>query len=125
MNESHDASPDTNSPSITPLEVRAPRGGRVMEIDFADGHRAVYPHEILRGYCPCAVCQGHSGPIRFVPGGNEELVELAEVGDYALRMSWGDGHATGIYTFSFLRDLCSCSDCNRGDEAKKQSFRRG
>jgi DUF971 family protein len=87
-----------------------------MEIDFADGHRGVYPHEILRGYCPCAVCQGHQGAIRFVAGGNLELQEIAEVGDYALRMTWADGHATGIYTFAFLRELCSCSECAGGPD---------
>jgi DUF971 family protein len=95
----------------TPLEVRAPRASHTLEIDFADGHRGIYPHEILRGYCPCAMCQGHQGPIRFIPGGNLELTDLAEVGDYALRLTWADGHATGIYTFVFLRDLCSCSEC--------------
>ena len=95
----------------TPLEVRAPRGSQTLEIDFADGHRGVYPHRILRGYCPCAMCQGHEGPIRFIDGGNLELTDLAEVGDYALTLTWGDGHATGIYTFVFLRELCSCSEC--------------
>ena len=100
--------------STTPVEVRAPRGGRLLEIDFADGHCGRYPHEILRGYCPCAVCQGHQGPIKFVEGGDQDLVELSEVGDYALRFTWGDGHATGIYTFGFLRDLCSCADCGYG-----------
>lgn len=95
----------------TPVEIRAPRGARTLEIDFADGHRAIYPHEILRGYCPCAVCQGHQGPIRFVQGGDLELSDLGEVGDYALRLTWGDGHATGIYTFKFLRELCACSEC--------------
>ena len=111
------------SPGITPIEVRAPRGGSVLEIDFEDGHRASYPHEILRGYCPCAVCQGHQGPIRFLAGGDQTLVDLAEVGDYAMRFTWGDGHATGIYTFAFLRDLCSCADC--GCDAKRErSFPR-
>lgn len=97
--------------ATTPLEVRAPRGAQVMEIDFEDGHHAVYPHEILRGYCPCALCQGHQGPIRFVPGGDTVLTDLAEVGDYALRLTWADGHSTGIYTYRFLRELCSCAEC--------------
>ena len=98
-------------PRTTPLEVRAPRGATTLEIDFADGHRATYPHQVLRGYCPCAICQGHQGPIRFVEGGSLELSDLGEVGDYALRLTWSDGHATGIYTFAFLRELCSCSEC--------------
>ena len=101
----------TEDSRTTPVELRAPHGARVLEIDFADGHRAVYPHEVLRGYCPCAVCQGHQGPIRFVPGGDLELTDVGEVGDYALRLSWADGHSTGIYTFKFLRELCSCERC--------------
>jgi DUF971 family protein len=97
-----------------PVEVRAPRGARVMEIVFDDGHTAILPHEQLRGFCPCATCQGHSGPIRFVPGGDLELEEISEVGNYALRILWGDGHSTGLYTFRFLRALCMCAECSPG-----------
>jgi DUF971 family protein len=115
----------TASDRIIPVELRAPRGARTLEIDFADGHHATYPHEILRGYCPCAVCQGHQGPIRYVPGGNLELKDLGEVGDYALQLTWGDGHATGIYTFVFLRELCACALCRPElQEQDKQEFHR-
>jgi DUF971 family protein len=109
--------------ATNPLEVRAPRGANVMEIDFEDGHRGVYPHDILRGFCPCAMCQGHQGPIRYVPGGSTELTDLGEVGDYALRLTWADGHSTGIYTFRFLRDLCSCSECKTADPSARQFSR--
>ena len=64
-----------------------------------------YPHEILRGYCPCAGCQGHSGAIHFQEGGNEELREIERVGNYALSFTWGDSHSSGIYTFRYLRAL--------------------
>ncbi|HEX7481238.1 MAG TPA: DUF971 domain-containing protein [Polyangiales bacterium] len=114
-------SPSTRN---TPVEVRAPRGGQTVEIDFADGHHGVYPNETLRGYCPCATCQGHQGPVKFVPGGNVELKEIDEVGDYALRITWGDGHATGLYSFAFLRDLCSCSECLPAPNAQRR-FARG
>ncbi|MET0388999.1 MAG: DUF971 domain-containing protein [Polyangiales bacterium] len=114
----------TATPRTIPTELRAPRGARTLEIDFADGHRAIYPHEILRGYCPCAVCQGHQGPIRFVPGGDLELTDISEVGDYALGLRWGDGHATGIYTFAFLRELCGCSEC-LPDAPEAREFSRG
>lgn len=108
----------------TPLELRAPRGSDTMEIDFADGHHGIYPHKILRGYCPCAICQGHQGPIRYIEGGNLELTELAEVGDYALRLTWGDGHSTGIYTFVFLRELCACGECRANAEEEAREFSR-
>jgi prepilin-type processing-associated H-X9-DG protein len=95
----------------TPVEVRAPRGARTMHVLFADGHEGAYPHELLRGYCPCAQCQGHSGPIRFVAGGDLTLSDIDEVGNYALRLTWGDGHSSGLYSFNYLRRLCSCAAC--------------
>jgi DUF971 family protein len=113
----------TDSDRFTPLEIRAPRGARVMQISFADGHDGLYPHELLRGYCPCAQCQGHQGPIAFVEGGNLELAEIAEVGNYALVMTWGDGHNTGIYSFNYLRRLCACEQCLVG-EPKQRTFDR-
>ncbi len=109
--------------SAEPVELRAPRGARVMEIDWADGHGGVYPHELLRGFCPCATCQGHDGPIVFVEGGDLELDDIQSVGNYALRLVWRDGHQTGIYSYRFLRRLCACSSC-RVEDPKTRSFWR-
>ncbi len=97
----------------TPVAIRSPRGARTTEIDWADGHRAVYPHAILRGYCPCAGCQGHSGDIRFLEttDDKQELEDIETVGGYALSLKWFDGHASGIYRYDFLRSLCQCDTC--------------
>jgi DUF971 family protein len=93
-------------PRITPIRVKAPHGSSSTEIAWADGHRCVYPNTVLRGYCPCAGCQGHTGEIVFVQGANSELRTIEQVGHYALKLVWGDGHETGIYTFTYLRSLC-------------------
>jgi DUF971 family protein len=93
------------SPALLPIGVKAPHGATTLEITWSDGRALRYPHRILRGYCPCAGCQGHSGAIRFQPGGNLELRDLAQVGNYALELRWGDGHASGIFTFRYLRRL--------------------
>ena len=100
--------PWDNGPALEkhrPTNVKAPHGARELTISWADGTSIGYPHEILRGFCPCATCQGHSGEIRFVPGGNLELRELEQVGNYALGLTWADGHSTGIYSFRYLRAL--------------------
>ncbi|MCS6899116.1 MAG: DUF971 domain-containing protein [Myxococcales bacterium] len=89
-----------------PVRVRAPKGARVFEIHWADGFVGKIPHELLRGYCPCATCQGHGGTIRFVSGGDLELEEINQVGNYALQFTWGDRHDTGLYSFRYLRVLC-------------------
>lgn len=98
-------------PRYTPKGVKAPHGAHVMEITWGDGHVSKLPHEVLRGFCPCATCQGHGGNIRYVAGGNLEIRELAETGSYALTFVWGDQHQAGIYTFRYLRSLCQCAAC--------------
>lgn len=121
-------------PRTAPKGVKAPHGARVMEMTWADGHRSVLPHEILRGYCPCAHCQGHGGTIAYVGGGNLELREIEQVGTYALSLTWGDGHSSGIYTFAYLRALCQCPEClpktefllpKKEEETAKSEERRG
>jgi DUF971 family protein len=90
---------------LTPTAIKAPHGARELEITWANGHTSRYPHRVLRGYCPCAGCQGHSGSIKFVDGGNLDLRDLEPVGNYALGLTWGDTHNSGIYTYRYLHDL--------------------
>jgi DUF971 family protein len=102
----------TRDPRTTIKAVRAPHGATAMEIDWADGVTSRIEHWIIRGFCPCADCQGHAGPIRFVPeardrASSQQLRDIRRVGNYALELTWGDGHASGIYTFGHLRLLAS------------------
>ncbi len=90
---------------LEPRALRAPHGATEMEITWGDGRKYAYPHRILRGYCPCAGCQGHGGSIDFQVPGNLELREIEKVGNYALSLVWADGHGSGIYSFRFLRRL--------------------
>jgi DUF971 family protein len=99
--------------AFEPVELRAPRGARRLEIDWADGSSTAFRHVVLRGFCPCAHCQGHHGPVAWVDGAEAadlELVDVEQVGNYALRLGWGDRHATGIYTFRFLRELAEVGE---------------
>ncbi len=87
-----------------PMEIRAPLGSSFVEIVWGDGKVTHYENEVLRGFCPSALWQGHQGPLRFIPGGQTELLEIEEVGSYGVRMNWPDNN-TGIYTYRFLRQL--------------------
>ncbi len=88
-----------------PTGIRAPHGATVFEISWPNGLTQRLPNEILRGFCPCAGCQGHSGEVRFQEGRNSELRDLKTVGNYALSLVWGDAHDTGIYGFEFIYRL--------------------
>lgn len=107
------SAPSADELWATPVELRAPREGRVVEIDWADGVTTRYPHVILRAFCPCAHCQGHQGPIRWAQDAPDEplaLLGIEEVGSYAVRLIWAGGHSTGLYTFRFLRGLGTISE---------------
>lgn len=96
------------APPPKPTAVRAPHGATTLELGWPGDLVHRLPHRLLRGYCPCAGCQGHSGSITFQPPSGSlalELRDIKQVGQYALAFTWGDGHSTGIYSFEFLFHL--------------------
>jgi len=80
-----------------------------------EGHEALFAARALRLACPCAACVDEmSGrtllePSRVPP--DVRPLQVALVGAYALRVTWSDGHATGLYTFEWLRGACPCPGC--------------
>ena len=98
--------------TASPVEVRLQRAQEQITIQWDDDHVSVYPLWYIRGYCPCAHCQGHSGTWTFVEGDPHPQVEsIGEVGHYALNIAYVGGHKTGIYSFDVLRQLCPCDAC--------------
>jgi DUF971 family protein len=91
-----------------------------LAITWSDGHRSVYHWHNLRRSCPCAGCQEERekppDPLRVLKP--SELVPLkpvaiSPVGFYAYKITWSDGHDTGLYTLENLRALCECEQCRR------------
>ena len=95
-----------------------------IKIDWKDGHRSDYPLGYLRDECPCATCTGAHGtePQKTNYGAEPKemfpmykpvlkMLSVEPVGSYAIRMSWSDGHSTGIYSFDHLRKICPCEEC--------------
>ena len=94
-------------------EIRRQPQRRQLRLTFSDGHSADYDYDYLRGFCPCAGCQGHGGgAVEFHPPARSVTPGTIEpVGNYAIAIGWSDGHTTGIYRFAFLRELCPCEKC--------------
>jgi DUF971 family protein len=90
-----------------PTEVRRDKDARTLTVSWADGGTTRYEYDTLRGYCPCAGCQGHMvRELRFRPPRRPvEPLTIDPVGNYGLSILWSDGHSTGIYRFDFLRRL--------------------
>jgi DUF971 family protein len=94
-----------------PVEIRHERSARRVVVLWEDGHESAFPLDYLRSWCPCASCQGHAPTARHLRLSGQELLHVDGVGNYAISLSWGDGHNTGIYTFRLLRELCPCAAC--------------
>jgi DUF971 family protein len=95
-----------------PMEINHSKANALVRITWDDGHMGEYPETYLRGYCPCALCQGHGAARRFVSLPDAKLVGIQAVGNYAIEFRWQDGHSTGIYTYEYLRSLCPCPSCS-------------
>jgi len=90
----------------------------VIEILWSDGHHSTYDFDYLRWNCPCALCRGEGGTpgtvdvnTVFTPE-QTTLVDMAPVGNYAMVLTWADGHSQGIYPFDSLRLICPCRECD-------------
>ena len=85
--------------------------GEELAIKWEDGSETFVSLEKLRRACPCAGCKGemdvmgnlYRSPERPLTPAAFRLVRLERVGTYALQPVWGDGHATGIYSFDYLK----------------------
>ncbi len=100
-----------STPSVEPVEIRHERAARRVVVTWEDGHLSALPLDYLRSWCPCAMCQGHAPEARSLDLQGQELVHLDGVGNYAISLTWQDGHSTGIYSFRLLRRLCPCAKC--------------
>jgi DUF971 family protein len=97
----------------------------IYHLKFSDGMESDISTQILRDNCPCASCQGEQVLLHEYIPVNKPIVtetgyqiEKAEpVGNYAIKLTWKDGHDTGIYTWNHLRNLISQTKTQKEDES--------
>lgn len=81
--------------------------GRTLKAAFPDGRTFVLPAEMLRVMSPSAEVQGHSAAERVtVPRKKHvKIKDLKPIGNYATRITFDDGHNTGLFTWGYLHLL--------------------
>ena len=97
----------SESGTAWPLAIRVCRADRRLEVDFDDGSKVAVPFELLRVESPSAEVQGHGPSQKVTVAGKREVgvARVEPVGNYAVRIVFDDGHATGIYTWPYLLRL--------------------
>ena len=107
--------------------------GDGVEVSWSDGHTSRYPFPYLRDLCPCALCNDEREKKARLAASPAASVELPmfkprvtaksaqAVGNYALQITFSDNHATGIYSFEHLREICPCEACGRDFRGEQPS----
>jgi DUF971 family protein len=90
-----------------PTELTVAKDRRMLKVAFDDGGVFELPAELLRVYSPSAEVQGHSPEQRVTVRGKQavKIARLDPVGNYAVKIVFDDGHDTGLYTWTYLREL--------------------
>lgn len=84
-----------------------------LQITWDDDTKSLIELNYLRDECPCANCKGETVLLKTYrppkPASNNsdryKLKDIQQVGNYAIQLTWKDGHNTGIYTWSYLKEL--------------------
>ena len=110
-------------PTAVKIHVKTGAG---VDITWADGHASHYDFPFLRENCPCATCnderakkesspvaQQLSSPLLPMYKPKPRAQSASQVGNYAIQISFNDGHSTGIFSYDYLRTLCACDECGK------------
>ena len=89
-----------------PEEIVYHKIGHTLEIAWPDA-RFDLPAELLRVYSPSAEVRGHSEQERVLQTGkkNVGIKAIEAIGNYAIRITFDDGHDSGIYAWDYLYEL--------------------
>ncbi len=92
-----------------PTAINLHKRARELEIQF---DRVSYRLgcEFLRVFSPSAEVRGHGNPVLQTGKKNVVILGVEMVGNYAVKLTFDDGHNSGIYDWGYLYNLCVNKD---------------
>jgi len=108
---------ETDNIHVSPTEINLHQKSRLLEIAFSDGFRFKYPCEYLRVFSTAAEVKVMDKPVH-----GKQMVNISMLdpqGAYALKITFDDGHDTGIYSWSTLHELGKNYESNWQDYLKR------
>lgn len=93
----------------TPTEIKLHKVSQILEVHFDDGSIYELPSEYLRVYTQSAEAVGHGPGQETLQTGKEDvaITEIRAIGNYAIALTFSDGHNSGIYSWDLLYKLGS------------------
>ncbi len=96
---------------MPPTNITYRKRSKVLLLEYGAAQVEI-PAELLRVYSPSAEVRGHSPEQKRLQTGKKHvaITAIEPVGNYGIRLSFDDGHDTGIYAWEYLKELADGSE---------------
>lgn len=92
-----------------PSSIQLHKASKTLELHYGEA-RYQLGAEFLRVHSPSAEVQGHGNPILQHGKLNVGLSKVEPAGNYALKLTFDDGHDSGLFTWDYLYQLAQRQD---------------
>ncbi|MEX0941916.1 MAG: DUF971 domain-containing protein [Pseudomonadales bacterium] len=102
---------------MTPAEIRLHQKSAMLELCYEDASSYKLPAEYLRVFSPSAEVRGHSPEQAVLQHGKKDvnILNLEPQGNYAIKITFSDGHDSGIFSWQYLYELGRDQQANWAD----------
>ena len=90
---------------MIPSAINLHKASKTLTLTYPSGEEYHLPAELLRVHSPSAEVQGHGKPILQFGKINVGLLKIEPAGQYALKLTFDDGHDSGLFTWEYLYQL--------------------
>ncbi|PKH36153.1 1-(5-phosphoribosyl)-5-((5-phosphoribosylamino)methylideneamino)imidazole-4-carboxamide isomerase [Pseudomonas sp. 43NM1] len=91
--------------TLLPTDIKLHKASKTLSLKYASGEEFHLPAEFLRVHSPSAEVQGHGKPILQFGKIAVGLSKVEPAGQYALKLTFDDGHDSGLFTWEYLYQL--------------------
>ncbi len=88
-----------------PTAINLHKASKTLTLKYAPDEEYHLPAEFLRVHSPSAEVQGHGKPILQYGKLGVGLTKVEPAGQYALKLTFDDGHDSGLFTWDYLYQL--------------------
>lgn len=91
-----------------PTDVKLHKKSATLELVYGEDSTSELSAEFLRVHSPSAEVRGHGRGQEVLQVGKRrvKISSLETIGNYAIKLAFDDGHDTGIYSWTYLKELC-------------------
>ncbi len=90
---------------MIPDDINLNRQQHTLELVYPNGERYTLSCEFLRVHSPSAEVRGHGKEVLQTGKKFVNINAIEQVGNYAIKITFDDGHATGLYSWDYLLEL--------------------